>query len=83
MVTGEGGIVPVPSALIRAIPPPNIPDLSLDPASGNGSLTPSVSLRHFPGSVTGIITITASAGGRNVSTDVKVTIEGEADIEFD
>jgi hypothetical protein len=83
MVTGEGGIVPVPSALIRAIPPPNIPDLSLDPASGNGSLAPSVSLRHFPGSVTGIITITASAGGRNVSTDVKVTIEGEADIEFD
>lgn len=82
-VTEEGGILPVPSALIRAIPPPNIPDLSLDPASGNGSLTPSVSLRHFPGSVTGVITITASAGGKSVTADVKVTIEGEADIEFD
>jgi hypothetical protein len=82
-VTEEGGLVPVPTAQITVTPPRNIPALLIQPAAGSGSLTPAVSLRIFPGSITGVITIIASAGGRTVSADVKVTVEGEADIEFD
>lgn len=82
-VTEDGGFVAVPTAQITVTPPRNIPGLVIQPATGNGSLTPSVSLRTFPGSVSGVITITASAGGRTVSADVKVTAEGTPDIEFD
>jgi hypothetical protein len=82
-VTEDGGFVAVPTAQIRVTPPRNIPELVIEPAAGNGSLAPSVSLRSFPGSVTGVITITASSGGQTVSADVKVTVEGTPDIEFD
>lgn len=82
-VTEAGGLVQVPNAQIRLTPPQNIPALVLEPTTGSGSLTASVSLRTFPGNVTGVITVTASAGGRTVSADVKVTVEGQANIEFD
>jgi hypothetical protein len=82
-VTEDGGFVPAPDARIQLAPPPKIPALVIEPAAGSGSLTASVSLSTYPGPIAGVITVTASAGGRTVSADVKVTIEGRANIEFD
>jgi hypothetical protein len=83
-ITEDGGYTQAPSAIIRVTGPPGIPGLRLSPSSGSGSLTTTVSLDTASASMTGIITVMASAGGKGgITADVKVKLDAEADIEFD
>ena len=82
-VTEELGLVPVPTATIQVTPPTGIPGLTVTPSTGQGSLTPVVSLSRSPGKATASIAVTASDRGGSVSAKVTVTFEEETAIEFD
>lgn len=82
-VTGEAGLVPVPTATIQVTSPPGIPGLIVAPSTGQGSLTPVVTLSRSSGKPTASIAVTASDRGGSVSAKVTVKFEEEAGIEFD
>jgi hypothetical protein len=82
-VDENGGISRANNAKITLLPPSQVPELSVVPASGMGSISVNVSLCKPATVPSAKIQIDASAGGKGTSAFVTVNFEAETTIEFD